>query len=103
MNAEHTAVGVVALSMADPSPHSLKVVIRCQCVVVDATMLVTSVVNRAASRESRGPASPAFQNPGLTVKLWVPCWSAWTSGLYWCQSSGWVVQLAKPGPTFITM
>jgi hypothetical protein len=84
----------VALSIADPSPHSLNVVIKCQCVVVDATMDVTSAVNLVGSRTSRGPASPAFQNPGLTVKL-NGAWSlSWTSGLYWCQSSGWTAQLA---------
>ena len=66
-NAVQVAVVVVALSIADPSPHSLNVVIRCQCVVVDATMFVTSVANLALSRDSRGPLSPAFQNPGLTV------------------------------------
>ena len=67
--ARHVAVAVVALSIEDPSPHSLKVVSKCQWVVVDATMLETSVVYRVTSRDKRGPISPAFQNPGLTVKL----------------------------------
>ena len=58
---------MVALSIAVPSPHSLKVVTRCQRVVVAATMLVTLVVYLAVSRLSRGAASPAFQNPGLIV------------------------------------
>lgn len=63
----HVAVGVLALSIAVPSPHSLNVVSRCQWVEVDATMFTTSVVNRVWLRERRGAVSPAFQKPGLTV------------------------------------
>ena len=76
------AVGVVALSTAVPSPHSLNVVTRCQRVVVDATIAATSVVNLAESLASLGPTSPAFQNPALTLKLEFPVWLECTSGLY---------------------
>ena len=81
-NAWHVAVGVVALSTAVPSPHSLNVVTRCQWVVVDATIAATSVAYLVVSLTSLGPASPAFQNPPLTLKLEFPVWLECTSGLY---------------------
>ena len=99
-NARHVAVGVVALSTDVPSPHSLNVVTKCQWVVVDATMAATSVVYLVVSLASLGPASPAFQKPALTLKLEFPVWLEWTSGLYWCQSSGCTAQLADPAATF---
>lgn len=52
-----------ALSMAEASPHSSKVVVSCHG-AFDATMLCTFAVNRAGSRARRGVASPFFQNPG---------------------------------------
>ena len=93
-------VGEVALSTAVPSPHSLKVVIRCQCVPVDATMFVTSVVYLAMSRPSRGVASPAFQKPGLMVKEKPASRLSAAAGAYWCQESGWLAQVRKPANTF---
>jgi hypothetical protein len=71
-------------------------------VEVDATMAETSVAYLVVSLTSLGPLSPAFQNPPLTPKLEFPAWLSCTSGLYWCQSSGWKAQLAEPAATFST-
>ena len=60
-----------ALSIAVPSPHSLKLVIRWNC-WPDASIAAMSACQRPMSRASRGADSLAFQNPGLMVKVPAP-------------------------------
>ena len=81
----------VADSTEVPSPHSFHVVTSCQR-LPEATIAATLLAKRAGSRTRRGLSS-GRQKPGDTEYEVVATWVA-LAGAYWCQSFGWVAQVA---------